>query len=73
MLAFESTGRRRTAGTTESRAKSQRGLQHWGDEFGVEGPSTWCLKLPWIKCALQGNEPEWSSFWRAELPNLSSS
>lgn len=32
MLAFESTGRRRTAGTTESRAKSQRGLQHWGDE-----------------------------------------
>ena len=31
MLAFGSWGRRRTAGTTESRVKSQRGLQHWGD------------------------------------------
>lgn len=32
MLVFETTSRRRTAGTTESRVKSQQGLQHWGDE-----------------------------------------
>lgn len=66
MLAFESTGRRRITGTTESRVKSQQGLQHWGDErVWSRRSNNVVLEISLEKarkCVLQENEPEWSSF-----------